>query len=117
VIAPRYLGLRAVIAKSFARIHFQNLANFGILPLRFEDPADYDSIGQGDVLTFDSLRTQLSSGGSVTARHGGHEVRLAHDLSERQVAMVLAGGRIPLSGLDRPLGGSSGMIKSTGEAG
>jgi aconitate hydratase len=97
VIAPRYLGLRTVIAKSFARIHFQNLANFGILPLRFEAPADYDSINQGDVLTFDGLRAQLSSGTPVTAGHGQREVRLTHDLSERQVAMVLAGGRIPLS--------------------
>jgi aconitate hydratase len=47
VIAPRYLGLRVVIAKSFGRIHWQNLANFGILPLQFGDPGDYDSIGQG----------------------------------------------------------------------
>jgi aconitate hydratase len=97
VIAPRYLGLRAVIAKSFARIHFQNLANFGILPLRFEDPSDYDSIAQGDVLTFDRLRAHLSSGRSVTASYGERELRLTHDLSQRQVAMVLAGGRIPLS--------------------
>lgn len=97
VIAPRYLGLRIVIAKSFARIHFQNLANFGILPLRFEDPADYDNISQGNVVTFDGLRAQLSGGTPVTASLGQREVRLAHDLSERQVAMVLAGGRIPLS--------------------
>ncbi|MBV9451651.1 MAG: aconitate hydratase [Streptosporangiaceae bacterium] len=108
VIAPRYLGLRVVIAKSFARIHFQNLANFGILPLRFEDPADYDRIDQGDVLTFDGLRGQLAHGKPVTAgRHGDRaesawasgrgDLRLIHDLSERQVAMVLAGGRIPLS--------------------
>jgi aconitate hydratase len=97
VIAPRYLGLRIVIAKSFARIHFQNLANFGILPLRFEDPADYDNISQGDMVTFDGLRAQLSGGTPVTASLGQREVRLAHDLSERQVAMVLAGGRIPLS--------------------
>ena len=90
VIAPRYLGLRVVIAKSFARIHFQNLANFGILPLRFEDPSDYDSISQGDVLTFDGLRAQLSSGTPVTASLGRREIRLTHDLSERQVAMVLA---------------------------
>ena len=97
MIAPRYLGLRIVIAKSFARIHCQNLANFGILPLRFEDPADYDNISQGNVVTFDGLRAQLSGGTPVTASLGQREVRLAHDLSERQVAMVLAGGRIPLS--------------------
>jgi aconitate hydratase len=95
VIAPRYLGLRVVIAKSFARIHFQNLANFGILPLRFADPADYDGINRGDVMVFDGLRGQLCAGEPVTASHGGRELRLVHELSQRQVAMVLAGGRIP----------------------
>jgi len=103
VIAPRYLGLRVVIAKSFARIHFQNLANFGILPLRFADPADYDAIDRGDLVTFEDLRGQLTTGepatgepsSSVTASHDGHDIRLFHDLSERQIAMVLAGGRIP----------------------
>lgn len=103
VIAPRYLGLRVVIAKSFARIHFQNLANFGILPLRFADPADYDAIDRGDLVTFEDLHGQLIPGdpatgepsSSVTARHDGRDIRLFHDLSERQIAMVLAGGRIP----------------------
>jgi aconitate hydratase len=94
VIAPRYLGLRVVIARSFARIHFQNLANFGILPLRFDDPAYYDDIERGDRLAFDGLRDQLAAGKHVTARHGGRDLRLVHDLSARQVAMVLAGGRI-----------------------
>ncbi len=67
VIAPRYLGLRIVAAKSFARIHWQNLANFGVLALEFSKPEDYDRLQQGDVLTFDSLRQALSDGGSVTA--------------------------------------------------
>ena len=49
-LAPRYLGLRAVIAKGFARIHAQNLVNFGVLPLTFVDPADYDRVEQGDEL-------------------------------------------------------------------
>ena len=95
VIAPRYLGLRVVIAKSFARIHFQNLANFGILPLRFGDPGDYDGIERGDRLTFDGLRDQLAPGNHVTVSLDGRDIRLVHDLSPRQVAMVLAGGRIP----------------------
>src|SRR5437588_1131576 len=55
-IAPRFLGLRAVIAKNFARIHWQNLANFGILPLEFADPGDYDRIEQGDVVVLDDVR-------------------------------------------------------------
>ena len=99
VIAPRYLGLRVVIAKSFARIHWQNLANFGILPLQFDDPSDYDRIEQGDLLRLDSLRDQLAAGASVTASqsHGARDLQLTHQLSERQIAMVLAGGRIPLA--------------------
>jgi aconitate hydratase len=99
VIAPRYLGLRVVIAKSFARIHWQNLANFGILALQFTDPGDYDSIRQGDLMRLDGLRDRLSAGKPVTASHPrhNHDLRLSHDLSARQIAMVLAGGRIPLA--------------------
>ena len=94
VIAPRYLGLRVVVAKSFARIHWQNLANFGVLPLEFADPADADRIAQGDVLGFSGLREALESSAQVSARLNGEEIALTHRLSERQVAMVLAGGRI-----------------------
>ena len=99
VIAPRYLGLRVVIAKSFARIHSLNLANFGILPLQFDDPSDYDTIEAGDVLRLDGLHERLPAGKLVTATHqrSGRDLLLTHQLSERQVAMVLAGGRIPVS--------------------
>jgi aconitate hydratase len=97
VIAPHYLGLRAVIAKSFARIHWQNLANFGILPLEFDDPADHDAVSQGDQVVIDGLRDALRAGNEVTATIGGREVPLHHRLSDRQVEMVLAGGRIPLT--------------------
>ncbi len=99
VIAPRYLGLRAVIARSFARIHWQNLANFGILPLQFADPDDYGSIETGDDIRLDGLHEQLNPGKPVTATHlrTGRDLTLTHQLSERQIAMVLAGGRIPLS--------------------
>jgi aconitate hydratase len=102
VIAPRYLGLRVVIAKSFARIHGQNLANFGILPLQFTDPGDYDRLQQGDVLTFTGLHEQLSAGQPViaTTRRGDRELRLSHQLSGRQIEMILAGGRIPLAARD-----------------
>ena len=103
VIAPRYLGLRAVIAKSFARIHWQNLANFGILPLQFTDPKDYDDLEQGDVIELSDLPGQLAPGQPVTATvpSGHRELRLAHQLSERQIEMVLAGGRIPLASSGR----------------
>ena len=97
VIAPRYLGLRVVVAKSFARIHWQNLANFGILALRFADPSDYDHIEQGDVLRIDDLPDQLAVGAPVHASVGDREIELTHDLSARQIETVLAGGRIPLA--------------------
>lgn len=96
VIAPRYLGLRVVVAKSFARIHWQNLANFGVLALEFANPDDYDQINRDDVLHFTGLRDALRHGRTITAELDGREVEFRHRLSERQVSMVLAGGRIPL---------------------
>ncbi|MGN0095323.1 MAG: aconitate hydratase [Corynebacterium sp.] len=95
VIAPRYLGLQAVVAKSFARIHWQNLANFGILPLEFVDPSDHDAISQGDEFVVTGLRDALRQGNQVTATIGGRDVTLRHRLSDRQVDMLIAGGRIP----------------------
>ncbi|MEV6970730.1 aconitate hydratase [Hamadaea sp. NPDC051192] len=96
-IAPRYLGLRLVVARSYARIHWQNLANFGILALEFADPADYDRLAAGDVLTIGDVRTAVQAGPELTAStQDGRELRLRHRLSPRQIAMVLAGGQIPL---------------------
>ncbi|GAA4476900.1 aconitate hydratase [Enteractinococcus fodinae] len=95
VIAPRYLGLRVVVAQSFARIHWQNLANFGVLALEFENPEDYDRLSQNDVLRFTGLHEALKQGSTITADLNGEELTLRHRLSERQVDMVLAGGRIP----------------------
>ncbi|WGH92648.1 aconitate hydratase [Auritidibacter ignavus] len=97
VVAPRYLGLRVVIATSFARIHWQNLANFGILPLEFADPADHDAVNQDDVLVLDGLHEALKNGSELTATIGERQVRLRHRLSDRQVQMVIAGGRIPMT--------------------
>ena len=96
-IAPRYLGLRAVLAKSYARIHWQNLANFGIVALEFDDPADYDRISAGDVLRIDGLREALAAGKSVPVHNvtAGVDIAARHRLSERQVRDVLAGGIIP----------------------
>jgi aconitate hydratase len=98
VIAPRYLGLRLVIARSYARIHWQNLANFGVLAVEFTDPSDYDRIDQGDELAMDGLRQELHAGGELTIHNvtKSHDYLARHRLSPRQVAMVLAGGQIPL---------------------
>ncbi|GAB4327221.1 MAG: aconitate hydratase [Candidatus Zixiibacteriota bacterium] len=95
-VAPRYLGLRVVIAKSFARIHWQNLVNFGVLPLRFETDADYDAIEQGDTLKLDNLRHSIRSEHRLALLIENKDLRLTvrHDLSERQVHVLLSGGLI-----------------------
>jgi aconitate hydratase len=98
-IAPRYLGLRAVIAKSFARIHWQNLANFGILGLEFADENDFDSIEQGDVLVLGDLRAALQAEDrrlEASNETKSQTYALTHRLSPRQVDMVLKGGLIPV---------------------
>ncbi|MBI4788081.1 MAG: aconitate hydratase [Chloroflexi bacterium] len=93
-LAPMYLGLRAVICKSIARIHYANLINFGIVPLTFADKADYDQIAQGDVLEIADIGGQLNRGKRVTLVNvtKGTEIALEHALTPRQVKIVLAGG-------------------------
>jgi predicted aconitate hydratase len=97
-LAPRFLGVRAVLAKGFARIHRQNLVNFGILPLIFDDPADYERIEHGDELDLGDVRQALEAGAPLRVRHVGHdrELVLRHELTRRQVEQVLVGGIIPL---------------------
>jgi aconitate hydratase len=98
VIAPRSLGLRLVLAKSYARIHWQNLANFGVLAAEFTDPADYDRIDEGDELRVDGLPDALGSAAGFTVRNEtkDQDYAVRHRLSPRQVEMVRAGGQIPL---------------------
>ncbi|MEZ5987806.1 MAG: aconitate hydratase [Planctomycetota bacterium] len=93
-LAPRLLGLRVVVARSFARIHWQNLVNFGVLPLRFADEGAADLVHEGSRLRFPGLRSGLEAGGGLRAivEDAGGEVGLVHDLSPRQVRYVLAGG-------------------------
>jgi aconitate hydratase len=94
-LAPRYLGLRVVLARGFARIHGQNLVNFGILPLNFVDPAEYDLLGNGDILVLKDLRERLPQGRIlIENRTCGRTFEACHDLSPRQVQVVLEGGLI-----------------------
>jgi aconitate hydratase len=95
-ITPRYLGLAVVIARSFARIHWQNLANFGVLALEFTNPDDLNSIEPGDKLEFDDLRATIRDSTEITTtnRTKNERYTLRHRLSPRQVDAVLAGGRI-----------------------
>ena len=98
-IAPRYLGLRFVIAKSFARIHWQNLANFGILAAEFADPGDYDRIEQGDELEVPDVAEAIGAQDKefeVRNATKDETYRLRHRLSQRQVDMLRAGGLIPV---------------------
>lgn len=91
--APRNLGLRIVLAKSFARIHRQNLVNYGILPLSFVNEADYDRLQKGDALCLDNLRRALQGGEDITLDCRG-PVRTRHGLTKLQIDVILAGGLI-----------------------
>lgn len=95
-LAPYHLGMRAALAISYARIHWQNLANFGIVPLEFVDRDDYDGIEQGDSLELPDVREELQSGREVTVHNTTQEDTFSaeHSLSPRQVEIVLQGGLI-----------------------
>ncbi|MEW5933738.1 MAG: aconitate hydratase [Bacillota bacterium] len=93
-LGPMYLGVRAVVAKSFARIHAANLVNFGILPLEFAEAAAYERVEPGEELVIEDVGRQLRSGREVVARNRsrGETVVLRHSLSARQIDVLLAGG-------------------------
>ena len=93
-LAPLYLGIKAVIVKSFARIHIANLINAGILPLTFADEADYDTVSLGDELCLPDVRQRLTDGRPLELFDSttGKTIPLCHHFSERQIAMLLAGG-------------------------
>jgi aconitate hydratase len=94
-LAPRYLGICVKIAKSFARIHQANLCNFGILPLTFANPADYERCRVGSELTFTALRQQVASGArEIRVRIDGEEILTLLDVSPRQRQELLAGGTL-----------------------
>jgi len=95
-IAPRYLGLRAVVAKSFARIHWQNLINFGILPLTFSDPADWNRIDANDTLVLKDVRQALEQERNITLFNEtqNQQMDVSYTLSDRQIQMILAGSLI-----------------------
>jgi aconitate hydratase len=95
-LVPAYLGLRAVIAKSFARIHGQNLVNFGVAALLFCEPGDHDAIEAGDVLRIDGLQDALRSREPIVVRNitRDRELRVRHELSDRQLDVLAAGGLI-----------------------
>jgi aconitate hydratase len=93
-LSPMYLGVKAVIAKSFSRIHHANLVNIGILPLVFVDEADYGAIEQGDEWEISSVHAALQAGGELTVRNLTQDrtFSVTYHLTERQVAVILSGG-------------------------
>ena len=91
-LVPLYLGVRAVITKSFARIHIANLINAGIMPLTFENPADYDKLEQGDRLTIKNIYEGMESGKmTLIDETKGLELPLVCSFTERQIAILKAG--------------------------
>jgi len=92
-LVPMYLGVRCVIAKSFARIHIANLINAGILPLTFADPADYDGLTQGSRLVFRNLKAGIAADRvEMTDEATGRKILLRCDLTPRQQKILLWGG-------------------------
>lgn len=93
-LAPLYLGVKAIICKSFARIHKQNLINNGILPLTFENEADYDKIEQGDKLEIPGVKTAVKNGSKILVKNvtKGTMFNTVLELSERGKGMILEGG-------------------------
>lgn len=93
-LAPMYLGLKAVITKSFARIHLANLINFGIIPFTFKNAADYDLIDQGDFFEMQNVKNVIANGEPVIVKNvtKNKEIPLIYNLTERQKKIIFAGG-------------------------
>ena len=93
-LVPLYLGIKSVVAKSFARIHQANLINAGIVPFTFANADDYDKIAQGDELAIENIRESIANKLSITLKNvtKNEEYPLSYEFSERQTDMILAGG-------------------------
>ncbi|MFA4901412.1 MAG: aconitate hydratase [Desulfobaccales bacterium] len=97
-LAPRYLGVRVKLVKSFARIHLANLINFGILPLTFENPGDYDLLSQGQTLELPGVKRLILDGAErLPLKVGDKEIWVRVDLSERQRRLLAVGGALNLA--------------------
>jgi len=96
-LAPMYLGVKAVLAKSFSRIHHANLINWGLIPMVFADPKDYDTIAQGDIVEVPGIREHLmgpEAGFTVHNKTRGTKFLVTVDLNERERRFILAGGKL-----------------------
>jgi aconitate hydratase len=96
-LAPRYLGVQVKLAKSFARIHHANLVNYGILPLTFANPDDYDLVKQGERMIIEDVRKQVLEGANrLSVRIGDRTVEADLTVSDRQRQILTAGGLLNL---------------------
>jgi aconitate hydratase len=93
-LAPRYLGVKAVLVKSFARIHLANLVNFGILPLVFVDPSDYDALDQGDRLSLRTAAVRAGESFAVRNETKGKDMRCTTPVAEEDLEIIRAGGKL-----------------------
>jgi aconitate hydratase len=95
-LAPMYLGIKTVLTKSFARIHRDNLVNFGILPLTFANNADYEKIKDGDILKVSNVRKSLEDNSPIVIHNSTQklDIETSYDLSERERQILLAGGKL-----------------------
>ncbi|MGP4071580.1 aconitate hydratase [Piscibacillus sp. B03] len=95
-LAPRFLGLKAVLVKDFARIHLQNLINFGVLPIQFVDDSDYEKIENGDVLVFEGIRDKIRNDNEfeISIKGKDDKIRVRHGLTSRHLDIILEGGVI-----------------------
>jgi aconitate hydratase len=91
-LAPKYLGIKAVIAKSFSRIHESNLVNFGIIPILFEEKGDYEKISQGDIIEINASDLGRIKVKNITINE---EIKVFHNLSPRNLEILKAGGKLP----------------------
>jgi len=93
-LAPMYLGIKAILAKSYARIHRSNLINFGILPLTFKDPDEFDRVQQGDQLKIENIQNNLSKGGLLQVENVTQQriFEVVHGLNDREMEILLSGG-------------------------
>ena len=94
-LCPMFLGIKLVVAKSFQRIHRENLINYGIIPATFERESDYDALREGGALSAADILEQLENGGGLLKLHtDGREIVVRHDLHPEQVAMIRAGTKL-----------------------
>ncbi|MDR0823130.1 MAG: aconitate hydratase [Endomicrobium sp.] len=93
-LAPRFLGIRIVLVKSFARIHLANLINFGIVPLTFENAADYDLLNAGETIVFEDIKQKIKDNQSIIAKIGDKEIKVKYELTQRQKEIIFAGGML-----------------------